>query len=460
MIFRPNRVTASLADIRTAGTFPARTTVVPNLDSAASRFRPRPLKWSPALIVTVAGIVAAALKIYCAATTFGSCDVTIICRFGQVVDSMGLDYMYRLDRHFNHPPVTGEFFGLVYHIAAWITPPAAHAVPHSFPFLLRLPSIIADALALLILLRLHQKTGNPPVWSLALFALSPVAFMVSGFHGNVDPIMVCLLLVATYFCVEENLLLSAMFLALACAIKIIPLFLVPAFFFFWLNRGANPGLKFAAVFGLSCLAVWSAALIGSPFYFFGNVLGYSSFPGGWGITYWCVFFLDALHFDVTPQLLNRLLPLLTVLRVVVVALAITLGWLRRKQSGTEFLGTIALCWICFAIFAPGFIPYYLVWMAPFVLLYSPPWYVILTVASSIYLFAYYNMMSHGIPWYASDPSVPPAWNDWGTIPWFVAVAIAICAMIGRRRVRVKGANSAFARSAQTEIALANVAESN
>jgi hypothetical protein len=149
-----------------------------------------------------------------------------------------------------------------------------------------------------------------------------------------------------------------------------------------------------------------------------------------------------------------------VLKVVVVALAITLGWLRRKQSGTGFLGTIALCWICFAIFAPGFIPYYLVWMAPFVLLYSPPWYVILTVASSIYLFSYYNMMSHGIPWYASDPLVPPAWNNWGTIPWFVVVAIAICAMSGWRRVRLKGANSVFARSAQTEIALANAAESN
>jgi hypothetical protein len=382
---------------------------VRNLDSAASRFRTRPLKWSPALIITAAGIIAAALKIYCAATTFGSCDVTIHCRFGQIVDSMGLDYMYRLDRNFNHPPVTGEFFGLIYHIATWITPSATQAVPHSFPFLLRLPSIIADALALLILWRLHQKTGNPPVWSLALFALSPVAFMVSGFHGNVDPIMVCL---------------------------------------------------FAAVFGLSCLAVWSEALVGSPFYFFRNVLGYSSYAGGWGITYWCVFFLRALHFDVTLQSLNRLLPLLTVLKLVVVALAITLSWLRRKQSGSGFLGTIALCWICFAIFAPGFIPYYLVWMAPFVLLYSSPWYVILTVASSIYLFAYYNMMSHGIPWYASDPSVRPAWNDWGTIPWFVVVAIAICAMIGWRRVRLKGANSVFARSAQTEIALANAAESN
>src|SRR5436853_5760370 len=109
MIFRPNRVTASLANIRTAGTFPARTTVVRNLDSAASRLRTRPLKWSPALILTAAGIIAAALKIYCAATTFGSCDVTIHCRFGKIFDSIGLDYMYRLDPHFNHPTLMRAF---------------------------------------------------------------------------------------------------------------------------------------------------------------------------------------------------------------------------------------------------------------------------------------------------------------------------------------------------------------
>src|SRR5262249_42949320 len=127
------------------------------------------LKRSPTLIIISAGFVAAALKIYCAATTYGSCDVTIHCRFGQVVDAVGLDYMYRLARHFNHPPVTGEFFGLLYHLAAWITPPAPHAVPRSFPFLLRLPSIIADIFALLVLWRLHRKTGKPPIWSLVLF---------------------------------------------------------------------------------------------------------------------------------------------------------------------------------------------------------------------------------------------------------------------------------------------------
>jgi len=417
----------------------------------------RAAKRSPTSIIIAAGVAAAALKVYCASTTYGSCDVTIHCRFGQIVDSMGLDYMYRLDRHFNHTPVTGELFGLLYRIAAWITPPAPHAVPQSFPLLLRLPSIIADAFALLVLVRFHQRTGKPPVWSLVLFALSPVAFMVSGFHGNIDPIMVCLLLVATYFCVEKNVLLNALFLALACAIKIIPLFLAPAFFFFWLNRGTKPALKFAAIFGCSCLAVWSEALIWSPFYFCRNVLGYSSYAGGWGITYWCVLLLDAFHFDVTPQFLNRLLPLLTVLKIVVVGLAIALGWFRRKQSAIGFLGTIGLCWISFAIFAPGFIPYYVVWMAPSVLLYSSAWYAALTGASTIYLFAYYHMMSHLVlPWNASDPSVPPAWNDWGTIPWFVMVAIGVWAIIVR--LRAKGATCVFIQSERRQIALADSAE--
>src|SRR5882762_10162878 len=213
--------------------------------------------FSPKAIV----ILAAALKLYCAATTFGSCDVTIHARFGQIIDAMGIDYMYRLDRHFNHPPVTGQFFALVYHLSAYLTPPAPHSVPRSFPFLLRLPSIVADFFALLVLLRIRIKTGLPPMWALVLFALSPVAFMVSGFHGNVDPIMVCVLLVAAYFCVEEHAVLSAIFLGLACGIKIIPLFLTPVFFFFWMHRGRKQVLQFGASFAFSCLAVWSTALL-------------------------------------------------------------------------------------------------------------------------------------------------------------------------------------------------------
>jgi hypothetical protein len=76
------------------------------------------------------------------------------------------------------------------------------------------------------------------------------------------------------------------------------------------------------------------------------------------------------------------------------------------------------------------------------------------------LFAYYNIMSHGrIPWNASDPSVPPAWNDWGTIPWFVMVAIAVWAMMSQR-LQSKTANGIFSRSTHDgEVALANPAGS-
>lgn len=395
-----------------------------------SRFR-----ISPAAVVLAAALLAVALKLYCAATTYGSCDVTIHARFGQVIDAQGLDVMYRLDSHFNHPPVTGQLFAFVYHLSADLTPPAPHSVPRSFPFLIRLPSIIADLISVLVLLRLRARTGSPPTWALLLFALSPVAFMVSGFHGNVDQVMVCLLLIAAYFCVEEHALLSGMFLALACGIKIVPLMLTPVFFFFWASRGRKPALQFTVTFALACLGVWSAALVGSPGYFLQDVLGYNSFAGGWGITYWAVLLLDALHFDITPQLLNRLTPLLLALKIVVVLGVIVLAWVRRKKSGTEFIATVGLAWICFAIFASGFIPYYVCWFAPFVLFYSASWFAVLTAASSVYLFAYYNMMSHGMPWDASDPGVPPAWNDWGTLPWFAAVALAVSALIFAQRHR-------------------------
>ena len=391
------------------------------------------LYFSPKTLVLSAALVAATLKIYCAATTFGSCDVTIHARFGQIIDTAGIDYMYRADRHFNHPPLTGEFFGLLYHLSSYISPPTPGGIPRSFPFLLRFPSILADFFAVLILLRLREKTGAPPVWSLVLFALSPVAFMVSGFHGNVDPIMVCVSLIAAYCCVEEHVLLSGIFLALACSIKIIPLFLTPIFFFFWLHRGQKTALLFTIAFVVSCLAGWSGALVDSPTYFLKNVLGYSSYGGTWGITYWCVFLFKAFQMDLSPKSLDRLQPVLIALKALIVVLVIALAWLRRKQSGPEFVATIGLAWTCFVIFAPGFIPYYLIWMAPFVLLYSAIWYAVLTAASSIYLFAYYNIMSHGMPWNASDPSVPPAWNDWGVIPWLVAVAIGVGALIFGRK---------------------------
>src|SRR5213079_1082776 len=96
-----------------------------------------------------------------------------------------------------------------------------------FPFLLRLPGIIADFLVVLILLHWTKTSVRIPTWTLALFALSPVSFMVSGFHGNTDPVMVLFLICAVWMCLRNQSAWAGLFFALSCQIKIVPLLLLP-----------------------------------------------------------------------------------------------------------------------------------------------------------------------------------------------------------------------------------------
>ncbi|MFL6584796.1 MAG: glycosyltransferase 87 family protein [Chthoniobacterales bacterium] len=383
------------------------------------------LAFADKLLFCAAALVAAALKLYCAATTYGSPDVTIFCRFGAIINQFGLSQLYRIDSSFNHTPFTGHFVASMLTLASQLTPAGPHIVPRSFPFLLRLPSIVADVLALVFLIKIRTATGRPPKWSIVLFALSPVAFMVSGYHGNVDSIMVCLLVIAAYFCVNERPLWSASFLAAACSIKIVPLLLVPAFVAFWCGRNRSAALKFAVAFAVACLAVWSEALINSPRYFVANVLGYSSFPGGWGITYLAAVVARKFGAQSDPAFLESLLASVSALKLATVCCVVALAWCRRNATAPDFLNTLAYCFISFAVLAPGFIPYYLVWFAPFVLLASPRWYVVVTAASGIYLFAYYTIMNHGLPWNVSDATVRPSWSIWGTIPWAVLVGFGV-----------------------------------
>ena len=375
----------------------------------------------------VIGVALAALvaKLYCVATTFGSGDVSVIYHFGQVIDAHGMDYLYRTDRLFNHPPLAGSFFWWLYHYSSAISAVGVCGVPTALPVLLRIPSVLADFAAVLILLRIHAKTGKPALGALMLFAASPVAFMVSGFHGNTDSIMVCLLLAAAWGCVEEQPLLCGLFLGLGCNVKVVPLLLAPVFFFFWLHRGPGKAARFSMIFGLFCLAGWSAALIGSPVQFLQDVLCYPSWAGAWGVTYWYCYLADHLHLSVPGRYPFEKIPwVLTSLKLAIIAVILLAGWMRRQRDGMGLFATITFSWICFMILAPGFVPYYLVWLAPFLVCYSTAWYGVVTAASSIYLFAYYNAMSHGMPWNVADLGAPPTWPVWGNVPWAALIVMA------------------------------------
>ncbi len=398
----------------------ARSASVPQIKSTVSaRAAIRPAFW-----ITALGLAAAVLKIAIALNTFGTNDVAAFYMFARSLADHGLEWTYRNGvvwfsgfPVFNHPPLVAYYLELIGHLSHQ---EICRSYGLTFPFLLRLPGIVADFIVVLVLVRLSKTSLRLriPTWALALFAVSPVSVMVSGFHGNTDPVMVMFLVLAAYMCLRERPVLCGIFFALSCQIKVIPLLLLPIIFFFWLPRRA--ALRVTIPFVLLSLAMWAQPLTRFPALFVKNVFSYGSFWGGWGITY-------CLHLTRSPQFNGtgffNLPPAAAatafLLKLGIVAAVLMVAWRRRHLPGRAVIDSIAYAWIIFFVFAPGVSVQYMVWLAPFVLMLSPSLFGWLLATSSIFLFVFYNTVAGGLPWFIaiSRNDLNPIWAPWSLLPW-------------------------------------------
>ena len=297
-----------------------------------------------------------------------------------------------------------------------------------FPFLLRLPGILADLALVLVLLRMSRAQSGLriPTWALAFFAASPVSVMVSGFHGNTDPVMVLFLACASFMCVTNRPVLCGLFLALSCQIKIVPLLFLPAFAFYWLSRQRIRPFCFSFIPIMAVL--WSEPLLNFPALFAKNVLSYGSYWGIWGATYLLRLtgwqdFSRISFFDLT----SAQAIVIAILKLLIIGAAIGIAWRRRQLRGEAFMHSMAYIWIAFFVFAPGVCAQYLIWLAPFILILSPVFYGCLLAASSIFLFAFYNSTAGGLPWSVaiSTNKISELWLPWSLLPWAVLIAGSI-----------------------------------
>src|SRR5882762_4365036 len=365
-------------------------------------------------------LVALTLKLAIAYNTIGTNDVVFFYGFAKVLSEHGLEWTYQHSRYFNHPPLTAYYLRGIF---ALTEQPWCQDLGIHFPFLLRLPGIIADFLVVLVLLRMTKTDLRIPTWALALFALSPVSLMVSGFHGNTDPVMVMFLVLASFFCLREKSVWCGLFLALSCQIKIIPLLLLPIFFFFWLAR--RRAVSFSLPFVLVSLVLWAEPLLKFPALFVKNVLSYGSFWGIWGITYWLRLTNLAMFRMVTfyhfPPMQSFVA---TLLKLIIIAAVLMIAWRRRNLGERALLDSLAYAWIVFFVFAPGVCAQYMVWLAPFVLVLSPVFYGWLAASSSLFLFFFYNVAAGEFPWYGalSTSNLYTVWTPWSLWPWAVLIA--------------------------------------
>jgi uncharacterized membrane protein len=372
-------------------------------------------------LIVLAALAAAVAKLYCAATTIGTNDVKFFYLFAVGVTNVGVTAMYDQTSAFNHTPLVGEMLVAMLHLAQ-----RTHT---SFSFWLRLPGIVADFVSVLALLWFRNKTGRPPWWALAVFALSPVSFMVSGYHGNVDPILAMFVVLAACACVAGQSLLCGIFLGLACNIKIVPLLLVPVFFFFWQSRR---GLwSFLVSFAVVVLAGWGVALVLTPAGFVRNVLSYAGYWGEWGIT--CGLYVSGLA-PFQPLGFVGLSPaeraVMMLLKVIIVGGITFIAWRRRAAEPAAIFSSLALAWVVFFVLAPGVGPQYLVWFAPFLLVHSPRWYLAVTAVCTVFLTVFYTVISHGIPWNygESTQSLSPVLRPWTALPWLALTVLLVASI--------------------------------
>jgi hypothetical protein len=372
--------------------------------------------------------LALCLKVTIAYTTLGTNDSVTFYTFARSLSEHGLKWTYErgvawLPKGpiFNHPPMTAWFLRFIYHLShqAFFQTNGL-----SFPFLLRLPGILSDFIVVLALLRLSRRDErlHNQQWAVALLAVSPVSLMVSGFHGNTDPVMVLFMVLAGLSCIDGKPWLCGLLFALSCQVKVIPLLFFPIFFCFWLHRRRL--VEFILPLICASLVLWWEPLTSFPALFIKNVISYGSYWGLWGITYG----LKSTGLAAFNSLLINFSPsqiaIATVLKLLIVGGIVMIAWRRRSMDGWGLMESIALGWILFFVFSPGVCAQYLVWPAPFLLFLSPTFYAAITAASSVFLFSFYNAISHGLPWYLgiSTNQLVSRWAPWGLLPWAVFIA--------------------------------------
>lgn len=335
---------------------------------------------------TLVFVMAAALvlKLCLALCTFGTNDALTFERMLDKLNKSGvkslylegtvatLDGKFMQDVQMNHPPF------VVTLLHAWRALRTATGLP--LRFWIRAWCAFADLLTVWLLWKLSQRRGGD--WrAVFVVAMAPAAIMISGFHGNTDPIMIALAVLAVYLLeVDGSAWLAGIAFGLGCSVKVWPLVLTPVLLFGagTLKRRVQFSIAMA-VTGFCAAMPWLAV---DPALIIRRVFDYAPVRGWWGVSYLYPNGVDAARTAVFGC-----------------CLAASTYMHQRVRS------IIAQCAIVTAIFlflTPGFGPQYLAWLVPWTVAAGWRSAAIFHAAAGAYLFGVYNTWCLGLPWYFAN----------------------------------------------------------
>jgi hypothetical protein len=351
------------------------------------------------LIIVLLLAVSTVAKIAWASNSIGTTDVVRFFHFSEALQNQSIAETYATDKRWNQ----------TFTVSLWMKFVGAFTKDNgaAFVLLFRLPGIIADVFFIveLLLLRERLKLG----WgALAFAAISPIHLLVSGFHGNLDSVMALFVFLAFSSAYRGSVVMSAIWLGVACHVKIPPVLFAPALAAFWMARGN--GIAFVGIFGTVAGTMLAGGVAVSGLPFVKNVLAYGSIWGSWGIGE--ILVACGISNAEVPlgKFANSATALISqILKICIIVSACALAWIRRSGTPQDLMRTAAATSLIFFTLTPGFGHQYLVWWLGPVLVATPRIAVALTIAASLTTaLAYQAGSREPFPWNLTEPPLPQA----------------------------------------------------
>ena len=238
-----------------------------------------PGRWTQVVLVIVVGLL---IRLALSAASIGTNDILTWRKFAGAVHDQGLVASYQNIRELNHPPLPALWAAASLQIA--------DASGLRFPFVFRLPSILADVVSCVLLAMIWRRRvargtapRAAPVRAVTAMALSPVAILIGAYHGNTDNVYAALCLLAAFALADlRRPFVAGLSLAAAMNVKLIPVVLVLPLAACCANVGAVGFFGAGLIVGGLPLLVMMFLAGGA---FIRNVLSYTAQRDRWGLTY-------------------------------------------------------------------------------------------------------------------------------------------------------------------------------
>ena len=379
--------------------------------------------------------VATILKLQIAARTFGTNDVGTWGVFAEGVRHFGPVGIY--GHHFqvslyNHGPLAG-----------WLLLAINWVLDHhftSFPFLIRVPACLADFVTALLIFELVRvgRSAREAAMAAILVVWSPVLFVISGFHGNTDPVFVMFALLSVYLLVVRGWALAAgVALGIAVSIKLVPIVLAPVLLVVLIRLGWRRVVTFVGGGAIVFLVLWVPVVVSRWHAFRAQVLAYNgSTIRQWGLPQ----FFTWAHLPGVGDWLagpGRFgILLLSGLTAAAVA------W-RRPHALVPAAG---LSFVLFLLLSPAFGMQYLAWALAGAYLIDTRAATGYNLAASAFVLVVYDHWSGALPWHWYQAWAAPLSSRELVLMGLTWVLLAAVGVVGLLYLRGGIADSASATS--------------